>query len=106
MSYLDDDFAGDISDDECDEREGTDGDENDDPILQEAHTLAGSDVIELEEDNGINLLAPALADLLRDKPTHDIFDHLGNSRSGPSSVVGHAADDSMKSFDLSSPLEF
>ena len=47
-AYLDDDFTGDISNDECDEPEGTDGNENDDPILQEAHTIASSDVIELE----------------------------------------------------------
>ncbi len=85
-AYLDGNFARDISDDECNECEGTDGDENDDPILQEACTLAGSDVIELEEDNGINLLAPALADLLHDKLTHDIFDHLSSSCHGTTSL--------------------
>lgn len=63
-------------------------------------------MIEFEEDNGVNLSAPALADLLHDKLTHDIFDHLGSSGSSPSSVVGHAGDDNMKTFDLSSPLEF
>src|SRR5258708_8824226 len=88
-AYLDDNFAGDISNDEHDECEGTDGDENDDPILQEACTLASSDVIELEEDNGINLSAPALTNLLHNKLTHDIFDHLSSGRSSPSSVVGH-----------------
>ena len=59
-----------------------------------ANLLESLDVIELEEDNGINLSAPALTDLLCNKPTHNIFDC--SSRSSPSSAVGHAGDDSMK----------
>jgi hypothetical protein len=43
-AHLDDNFAGDISDDDPDEPEDDDDDDNS-PVLQEARALAGSDII-------------------------------------------------------------
>jgi hypothetical protein len=85
--------------------EPEDDSDNNDLVLQEACALAGSDVIKLEENNGIDLSMPALADLLCDKLTHNILDDLGSGGSVPSLVVD-SGDENMKSFDLSNPLEF
>ena len=97
------DLDGDISDEDLD---GVGCDDDDNPVLREARARARSDVIELVDDNGIDLLVPALADLLSDQPKHNIFGHISSEDVTPLASTSHTGGNSAKSFDLLQPLEF